>query len=260
MAVEQNEIQFLTDDLHFPRTALNQNKFLSKENLIKLGHLDTKQRDILVRAVKQVNWLFLMTEANTNISAYRGSDININEIDYFIVELKSESQANTVAKLILQIIPKASIVQLTWEDDNQQRWYEIGMADYTMMRGKSNLLSMGGVHISEPTNVREEFVRYFDFQSQIKLNLKAMYASFVDNLERYNFEKSVNVTVGEHADFSALNVTRKKLNKQIEQLTRVAKKEQQISKRSRYSAQIKKLRQELSDIENVGSDNPLEKS
>lgn len=98
MATERAIVDCLVNEFGYPKDSLF-NRVVAKDNFIKQAKPDSKQRSKFNDSVRQVNWLFLIKSDNTNICEGKLENIDFKEIDYLHIELKSNAEIQSVAKL-----------------------------------------------------------------------------------------------------------------------------------------------------------------
>lgn len=251
MAVDKQSLEYLVDVLNFPKESV-QNRVLSKDDLVRMGGLNSRQKQELTDAVKQVNWVLLMTEDNTKISNHVGEDINVREINYLVVELKqrlTDSRLKEISKTVLGAIPKATILEVKLDGDDPIYWWIT--ADYKLKRGYDNLLSVGNTHATNRigTYQLDIFSKVFDFQKQVHLDLKYLYDSFSESIERYNFEQhSSRDLEGTGSTYADANQKLRVLEVRADKLQRDAKKETQLNKRMQLVQEYKLIQKKIDKI------------
>lgn len=252
MAVDKKSLEYLVDVLNFPKTSV-QNRVLSKDDLVRMGGLNSRQKQELTDVVKQVNWVLLMTEDNTKIANYVGEDINVREINYLVIELKrqlTDSRLKEISKMVFGAIPKATILEVKLNGDDPNYWWIT--AEYKRKRGYDNLLSAGNIHVTNQigTYQLDMFSEVFDFQKQVHLDLKHLYYSFSESIERYNFQQHSNRNL-EDMTYADANKMLKALEVRADKLKRDAKKETQLNKRMQLVQEYKLLQKKIYNIKEV---------
>lgn len=245
MAISKEMVSVLIENLHFPKTALF-NRVIAKENFFK--NLDSHQRAVIVDDVQQINWVFLLKSDTTNIHGYENEEIIINEIDVIHIQMKRGGDGELVSKLVMSAIPKPVFLVVEWNDDSEIMF---ATGSYKRIKSKDNSVKMTSFHKTTQIKVNdsEKLFTYIDFDNQRHLTLNDLLNSWIDNIERYVFEIK-NGSNNKIDDYTEANDRIVQLERQIQKLTKDAKKETQLNKRAKLVSIVKVLQQELTYIKN----------
>lgn len=249
MAVDSNNIDLLINTLHYPKSAMF-NKVIAKDTFVKNNKASSRLNLVFIQEVQQVNWVFSLNEHNTKITEYIGDDIAYREINLISVRLKSRTKYRLVAEFIFAAMPKATILELTWLDEERGDITVWAAADYKSKVGTENSLIATKQHLSHEIIFRydETLKNYFGFENQSNINLKMFYEALILNIEKYNyfvdfgkkFEGQNVQTINEKADV---------LRNKIGTLTKKAKAEKQLNKRMSLVCDIQRMNTELKQLE-----------
>ena len=101
---------------NFPKE-LKIDKIVPKEIIYRVADADEKLKRIFVENVERIRLQYILNYKNTNIESYIDSKERYEEINFLKVELKEKGKENTVSKLLHQLIPKATVVILGFENE-----------------------------------------------------------------------------------------------------------------------------------------------
>lgn len=249
MALDANMTQHLLEEWNFPKKALY-NRVIAKDMLIKSGHLNPVQKKLVAECVRQINWVFVITQSNSNILNFESDSLNVREIDYISAELKDGDLVSKVADALLNAIPKMVLLELSWIEEGTcyHTWV---VADYKLQRGKNNLLNASRVLVSSRVtqDKMEGLNSYLDFNIQSNRNLLDLYKSFANNLQRYEFETKTGNILSTQINAEEINIELDELRKRLNRLMLAAKTESQLNKRMKIIAEVTQVKNRIKELE-----------
>lgn len=250
MAVDNANLDFLVRKLKYPKSALF-NKVLAKEMISKNAHLDAKERGILTKDVNQINWVFLLKADNSRINEYYGDDLTVKEINLISVSVSPDVDVKMVATIILKSIPKITILDINWRDDNGKIVRQWASARYHMQRGKNNMVAVDNIVLSSHMSSLNEgiFVKYLGFAAQVNTSLKAFQTSVLTNIEKFNYYSDHGTEYLADGDVAEVNKNIAIAQKELNALLTKAKNEKQLNKRVEIVRKIKQLKTKIKDLE-----------
>ncbi|MEE6677800.1 DUF4391 domain-containing protein [Limosilactobacillus fermentum] len=248
MAVDQVTLGFLLGEVHFPKTALF-NRVIAKEVLIKSGGLSSKDRNVITDEVKQINWVFLLKESNTNITEYRSDEYDVLEIDYLDVQLRSGTHVKQIAKILFDSIPKKLIVSFNWKSDEGELVFTTVMAEYSGKRGANKAVSANKLIFSELFNLQNaEITSYFDFDKVGQLTLETIYQALLSGIEKFNFKKRFGKDYAGSLPLAEVNNELAHLQDKHRILLIKAKKERQLNLRMALVSEARELLEKINEL------------
>ncbi|UOX35757.1 DUF4391 domain-containing protein [Weissella cibaria] len=240
MAVDKRVETRLLTEWHYPKGAFF-NRVVAKETIIQNAKVASKSKQIFLQEVKQVNWVFLIKESNTNITEYVSPSESFREIDYIHVEIKDPGAAKSVSDIVFNSIPSPVILEIRWQDSEDivySQWYA---AEYEVKHGV--------VHKTDPI-LEEDVSAYdakFDFDRLPTNNLKNLYNRYLSNIEAINYQSKYGNRT-DNKDIVEINAQLKSLEAVIAKTSKEAKKEKQINKRAKLVKKARDLQVELDNL------------
>lgn len=194
-------------------------KIVPKEIIYKVAHADEKLKRIFIENVERIRLQYLLNYKNTNIESYVNTKECYEEINFLKVELKEKGKENTVSKLLHQLIPKGTVVILSFENE-----VLISLAKKEII---GNTLKIDELQNSLWINSDEDYLKEFLYKNFNSTNLKLFYESILEKIKIYNLSK--NLKIDSNIDTSNIEKL-EALNKEIEELKVLRKKETQLNK------------------------------
>lgn len=194
-------------------------KIVPKEIIYKVAHADEKLKRIFIENVERIRLQYLLNYKNTNIESYVNTKECYEEINFLKVELKEKGKENTVSKLLHQLIPKGTVVILSFENE-----VLISLAKKEII---GNTLKVDELQNSLWINSDEDYLKEFLYKNFNSTNLKLFYESILEKIKIYNLSK--NLKIDSNIDTSNIEKL-EALNKEIEELKVLRKKETQLNK------------------------------
>lgn len=202
-------------------------KIVPKEIIYKVADADEKLKRIFIENVERIRLQYMLNYKNTNIESYVDSKERYEEINFLKVELKEKGKENTVSKLLHQLIPKGTVVVLGFEDE-----ILISLAKKEITE---NTLRVVELQNSLWMKNEDEYLKEFLYKNFNSTNLKLFYESIVEKIKIYNLSK--NLKIDSNIDTSNIEKL-EALNKEIEELKALRKKETQLNKVAEIQAKL----------------------
>lgn len=194
-------------------------KIVPKEIIYKVADADEKLKRIFVENVERIRLQYMLNHKNTNIENYIGNKEYYEEIDFLKVELKEKGKENTVLKLLHQLIPKGTVVVLSFKNE-----ILISLAKKEII---GNIIKVEELQNSLWLNYEEEYLKQFLYKNFNSTNLKLFYESIIEKVKIYNLSKTLKI----ESNIDPNNIEKLEvLNKNIEELKALRKKETQLNK------------------------------
>lgn len=202
-------------------------KIVPKEIIYKVADADEKLKRIFIENVERIRFQYMLNYKNTNIESYVDSKERYEEINFLKVELKEKGKENTVSKLLHQLIPKGTVVVLGFEDE-----ILISLAKKEITE---NTLKVEELQNSLWIKNEDEYLKEFLYKNFNSTNLKLFYESIVEKVKIYNLSKTLKID----SNIKTSNIEKlEDLNKEIEKLKALRKKETQLNKVAEIQAKL----------------------
>ncbi|WP_294093916.1 DUF4391 domain-containing protein [uncultured Cetobacterium sp.] len=203
---------------NFPKE-LKIDKIVPKEIIYRVADADEKLKRIFVENVERIRLQYILNYKNTNIESYIDSKERYEEINFLKVELKEKGKENTVSKLLHQLIPKATVVILGFENE-----ILISLAKKEITE---NTFKVEELQNSLWINNDDEYLKELIYKNFNSTNLKLFYESIIEKIKIYNLSKTLKID----SNIDTRNIEKlEALNKEIEELKALRKKETQLNK------------------------------
>ncbi|MGL5428014.1 MAG: DUF4391 domain-containing protein [Cetobacterium sp.] len=202
-------------------------KNIPKEIIYKVADADEKLKRIFVDNVDKIRFDTLINPKNSNIESYISESERYDEIDFLKIELREKGKENTVSKLLHQLIPKCTVLLLSF--------------------GNEVLISLAKKNIDESSIKIDElinsiwicnddvYLKEFNIRNLNSTNLKLFYESILEKVKIYNLSKSLKI----ESNIEPSNIQKlEALNKEIEELKAFRKKETQLNKIAEIQAKL----------------------
>lgn len=194
-------------------------KIVPKEIIYKVTDADEKLKRIFIENVEKIRLQYMLNYKNTNIKGYIDNKERYEEINFLKVELKEKGKENIVSKLLHQLIPKGTVVVLGFKNE-----ILISLAKKEITE---NTLKVEELQNSLWINNDEEYLKEFLYKNFNSTNLKLFYESIIEKVKIYNLSKALKIDSNIDTDDIEKLET---LNKEIEELKALRKKEIQINR------------------------------
>ncbi len=203
-------------------------KNISKEIIYRNADADEKLKRIFIDNVIKIRFFYSLTMSNTNIEKYIRDGEKYEEINFLKIILKQKGKEKIILRLLHQLIPKSTVILLEFENEI--------LISLSKKKIKNQKIILEELYNTKWLN-REANLENFKYKNLNSRNLKLFYEDMIDkvrilNIEN-NFENIKNVKI-ENLDEV------EKLNKEIENLKVIRKKETQINKIVEIQSEILK--------------------
>lgn len=214
-------------------------KIIPKDIIYKVADADEKLKRIFIENVERIRLEYILNYKNTNIESYVDSKERYEEINLLKVELKEKGKENTVSKLLHQLIPKGTVIVLNFKNE-----ILISLAKKEITE---NTLKVKEIENSLWIDRDEEYLKDFLYKNLNSTNLKLFYESIIEKVKIYNLSK--NLKIDTDIDTSKIEKL-EALNKEIEELKTLRKKETQLNKVAEFQSKIMEKIKQIKTIKN----------
>ena len=191
-------------------------KNLPKEIIYKNADADEKFKRIFIDNVEKIRYEYALTNGNSNIEKYIKDDERYDEIHFIRIILKEKGKEKIVSKLLHQLIPKGTVFVLEFKD-------EISISTAIKKIG-NNRINIDEIYNTDWINLENEKLKDFDYSNLNSTNMKLLYESIVEKIRIINLSKDCINIKKESVDILET------LNKEIEELKLLRKKETQTNR------------------------------
>lgn len=191
-------------------------KNIPKEIIYKNAEADEKFKRIFIDNVEKIRYEYALTYGNSNIEKYVKDEERYDEIHFIRIVLKEKGKEKIVSKLFHQLIPKGTIFILEFGEEV--------LISTAIKRIGNNRIGIEEIYNTNWINLENEKLKDFDYSNLNSTNMKLLYESIVEKVRIINLSKDFKNV--EKEDIDILET----LNKEIEELKLLRKKETQTNR------------------------------
>lgn len=209
-------------------------KNIPKESIYRNAEADEKFKRIFIDNVDKIRYEYALTYKNSNIERYIKDNERYDEIHFIRMVLKAKGKEKIISKLLHQLIPKGTILILEFEG-------EILISGVLKKIG-NNRITVEEIYNTGWLNNENEKLKDLDYPNLNSTNMKSFYESIIEKIRIINLSKdSENI---EKKNIDMLET----LNKEIEELKFLRKKETQINRIVEIQNKLMKKIKERNEI------------
>ena len=191
-------------------------KNIPKEIIYKNAEADEKFKRIFIDNVEKIRYEYALTYGNSNIEKYIKDDERYDEIHFIRIVLKEKGKEKIIPKLLHQFIPKGTVFLLQFEQEI--------LISTAIKKIGNNRISIEEVYNTDWINKESEKLKDLNYTNLNSTNMKLLYESIVEKVRIINLSKDSKNIEKENIDILET------LNKEIEELKLLRKKETQINR------------------------------
>lgn len=191
-------------------------KNIPKEIIYKNAEADEKFKRIFIENVEKIRYEYALTYGNSNIEKYVKDEERYDEIHFIRIVLKEKGKEKIVSKLLHQLIPKGTVFILEFGEEV--------LISAAIKRIGNNRIVIEEIYNTDWLNIENEKLKDFNYESLNSANMKLFYESIVEKVRIINLSKNFENIEKENIDILET------LNKEIEELKLLRKKETQINR------------------------------
>lgn len=199
-------------------------KNIPKEIIYKNADADEKFKRIFIENVEKIRYEYALNNENSNIEKYVKDDEKYEEINFLKVILKKKSKENIISKLLHQLIPKGTIIILEYQNEL--------IISAAKKRITNNKVIVDEIFSSNWLDKYDNILQELDYKKLNSTNMKTLYESIIEKIRIITL--SENGQIIESKDIEILE----ELNKEIEELKALRKKETQINRITQIQSQL----------------------
>ena len=212
-------------------------KNISKEVIYKNAEADEKLKRVFIDNVEKIRFMYLLNFSNSNIQEYINDRERFEEIDFIKIILKEKGKENIISKLFHQLIPKSTVIILEFKNE-----ILISVSDKRVDKEKIILVE---VFNSNWIDIENKILDELDYKKLNSTNLKLFYENIIEKVRIINLSKELNYKNSVKSENIDLL---EELNKEIEELKLLRKKETQINRVAEIQTKLLKKIEERNKI------------
>ena len=212
-------------------------KNIPKEVIYKNAEANEKLKRIFIDNVEKIRFIYLLNFSNSNIQSYISDNERFEEIDFIKIILKEKGKENIISKLFHQLIPKSTVIILEFKNE-----ILISVSDKRVDKEKIILVE---VFNSNWIDIENKLLDELDYKKLNSTNLKLFYESIIEKVRVINLSRKLNC---ENSIKSENVDLLEELNKEIEELKLLRKKETQINRVAEIQTKLLKKIEERNKI------------
>ena len=212
-------------------------KNIPKEIIYKNAEADEKLKRVFIDNVEKIRFMYLLNFSNSNIQDYINDKERFEEIDFIKIILKEKGKENIISKLFHQLIPKSTVIILEFKNE-----ILISVSDKRVDKEK---IILGEVFNSNWIDIENKILDELDYKKLNSTNLKLFYENIIEKVRIINLSKELNYKNSVKSENIDLL---EELNKEIEELKLLRKKETQINRVAEIQTKLLKKIEERNKI------------
>ena len=209
-------------------------KNIPKEIIYKNAEADEKFKRIFIENVEKIRYEYALTNENTNIEKYIKDNERYDEIHFIRIVLREKGKENTISKLFHQLIPKGTVLILEFNEEI--------LISIASKKINGNRISIEEVYNTNWLNKNNEKLKEFNYENFNSTNMKTFYESIIEKVRIINLSKNSESIEKENLDLI------ENLNKEIEELKSLRKKEKQTNRMVEIQSKLLKKIKERDQI------------
>ena len=212
-------------------------KNIPKEVIYKNAEANEKLKRIFIDNVEKIRFMYLLNFSNSNIQSYISDNERFEEIDFIKIILKEKGKENIILKLFHQLIPKSTVIILEFKN-------KILISASNKKVDKERII-LEEVFNSNWIDIENKMLKELEYKKLNSTNLKLFYDDITEKVRVINLSKKLNC---ENSIKSENIDLLEKLNKEIEELKVIRKKETQINRVAEIQTKLLKKIEERNKI------------
>ena len=212
-------------------------KNIPKEMIYKNAEANEKLKRVFIDTVEKIRFMYLLNFSNSNIQNYVSDKERFEEIDFIKIVLREKGKENVISKLFHQLIPKSTVIILEFKT-------EILISTSNKKIEKERVI-VEEVFNSNWIEIENEILEDLEYKKLNSTNLKVFYEDIIEKVRIINLSKKLNSESNIESENLELL---EKLNKEIEELKVLRKKETQLNRITEIQTKIVKKIKERDSI------------
>ena len=187
--------------------------------------------------IDKIRFMYLLNFSNSNIQDYINDKERFEEIDFIKIILKEKGKENIISKLFHQLIPKSTVIILEFKNE-----ILISVSD---KRTDKEKIILGEVFNSNWIDIENKILDELDYKKLNSINLKLFHENIIEKVRIINLSRELNY---KNSIKSGNIDLLEELNKEIEELKLLRKKETQINRVAEIQTKLLKKIEERNKI------------
>ena len=212
-------------------------KNIPKEMIYKNAEANEKLKRVFIDTVEKIRFMYLLNFSNSNIQNYVSDKERFEEIDFIKIILREKGKENVISKLFHQLIPKSTVIILEFKT-------EILISTSNKKIEKERVI-VEEVFNSNWIEIENKILKDLEYKKLNSTNLKVFYEDIIEKVRIINLSKKLNSESNIESENLELL---EKLNKEIEELKVLRKKETQLNRITEIQTKIVKKIKERDSI------------
>lgn len=212
-------------------------KNIPKEMIYKNAEANEKLKRVFIDTVEKIRFMYLLNFSNSNIQNYVSDKERFEEIDFIKIVLREKGKENVISKLFHQLIPKSTVIILEFKT-------EILISTSNKKIEKERVI-VEEVFNSNWIEIENKILEDLEYKKLNSINLKVFYEDIIEKVRIINLSKKLNSESNIESENLELL---EKLNKEIEELKVLRKKETQLNRITEIQTKIVKKIKERDSI------------
>ena len=212
-------------------------KNIPKEIIYKNAEADEKLKRVFIDNVEKIRFMYLLNFSNSNIQNYINDRERFEEIDFIKIILKEKGKENIISKLFHQLIPKSTVIILEFKN-------EILISTSNKRTDKEKII-LEEVFNSNWVDLENKMLKDLEYKKLNSTNLKLFYENIIEKVRIINLSRELNYKNSIKSENIDLL---EELNKEIEELKLLRKKETQINRVAEIQTKLLKKIEERNKI------------
>ena len=212
-------------------------KNIPKEVIYKNAEANDKLKRVFIDTVEKIRFIYLLNFSNSNIQSYISDNERFEEIDFIKIILKEKGKENIISKLFHQLIPKSTVIILEFKNE-----ILISVSDKRIDKEK---LILEEIFNTNWIDIENKILDELDYKKLNSTNLKLFYENIIEKVRIINLSRELNYKNSIESENVDLL---EELNKEIEELKLLRKKETQINRVAEIQTKLLKKIEERNKI------------
>ena len=212
-------------------------KNIPKEMIYKNAEANEKLKRVFIDTVEKIRFMYLLNFSNSNIQNYVSDKERFEEIDFIKIILREKGKENVISKLFHQLIPKSTVIILEFKT-------EILISTSNKKIEKERVI-VEEVFNSNWIEIENKMLEDLEYKKLNSTNLKVFYEDIIEKVRIINLSKKLNSESNIESENLELL---EKINKEIEELKVLRKKETQLNRITEIQTKIVKKIKERDSI------------
>lgn len=204
-------------------------KNIPKEIIYKNAEADEKFKRIFIENVEKIRYEYALTYGNSNIEKYIKDEERYEEIHFIRVILREKGKENTISKLLHQLIPKGTVLILEYGEEI--------LISVAKKKIGSERITLEEIYDSGWISKESNKLKELDYTKLNPTNMKILYDNIIQKIRVINLSKDLEEE--KSISYESVDIL-EKLNKEIEELKIMRKKETQINRVAQIQSELLK--------------------